>query len=450
MTYQTFLITARGQVMVALMVGVYLVTATRSHSNQMVISATGNRDTYSAMNVVYQVAYLFVQLPTGLFADRLNPVTSLAVILAGLAATSAVSPFALIGLSSWSWTPWSSAIPVLVTGAVYAVNGALAGSWWPFMNVMLSNWAPPDELAYMYSAISTGVPGGIVAGNLFTGFFYSLHGCDFGYSFFIMSGFCVAWSIAWFLTCHHHPADDPGVRPSELERLTTSLQPKARLPVPWTKIATSLPVLSVMVANFGSTVFYTVLIVYMPVYLKYTMQVDIVENGLMSTLPSLGQIAVMYTAGRCASLIQAKDWMNVSTIRKVFSCIGMAAPAVLVSVATVIPNTFIFYSLLVISYSVSGSVFSGFRINQMEIAPNFVAVITAICDVFGSLAMNVTHIAFMVTFGQSTDQVAWNEVCWCLSAILIICLVPFVLFGNSKIQPWNTSKTSAINEPIAI
>lgn len=187
MTYQTFLITARGQVMVALMVGVYLVMATRSHSNQMVISYTGNRDTYSAMNVVYQLAYLIVQLPTGLFADRLNPVTSLAVIMAGLAATAAVSPFALIHLSSWSWTPWSSAVPVLVTGAVYAVNGALAGSWWPFMNVMLSNWAPPDELAYMYSTISTGIPGGIVAGNLFTGFFYALHGCDFGYSFFVMS-----------------------------------------------------------------------------------------------------------------------------------------------------------------------------------------------------------------------------------------------------------------------
>lgn len=132
-----------------------------------------------------------------------------------------------------------------------------------------------------------------------------------------MQGFCVAWSVAWFFTCHHHPADDPGCRPSELERLVTSLQPKAQLPVPWTKIVTSLPVWSVMLANFGSTVFYTVLIMYMPVYLKYTMQVDIVENSVMSTLPSLGQIAVMFTAGKCASLAQAKDWFDASNIRKV-------------------------------------------------------------------------------------------------------------------------------------
>jgi len=117
----------------------------------------------------------------------MNPVIMLATIIAGLAVTSAVSPFALAGLSSWSWTPWTSAIPAMVTGITYAVNGALAGSWWPFMNVMLSNWAPPEKLAYMYSTINTGIPGGIVAGNIFTGFFYSLHGSDFGYSYFVIS-----------------------------------------------------------------------------------------------------------------------------------------------------------------------------------------------------------------------------------------------------------------------
>lgn len=173
--------------MVALLIGVFLVMASRTHYNQMVVSATGARHTYSAMNVIYQVAYLVVQLPTGMFADRLNSVTMLAIIVAGLAITLAASPFALIGLSTWSWTPFLSAIPALVTGALYAVNGALAGSWWPFMNVMLSNWAPPEKLAYMYSTINTGIPGGIVVGNMFTGFFYAVQGTDFGYSFFVIS-----------------------------------------------------------------------------------------------------------------------------------------------------------------------------------------------------------------------------------------------------------------------
>lgn len=128
----------------------------------------------------------------------------------------------------------------------------------------------------------------------------------------------------------------------------------------------------------------------------------------------------------------------------------MAVPAILLIVATTIPNNYIFYSLLVISYSLSGSVFSGFRVCQMEMAPNFVAVITALGDIFGSLAMNLTHIAFIVTIGESSDQRAWDELCWYLSVILIVCLVPFVLFGDSKIQSWNTPKESEINEPTEI
>jgi len=127
----------------------------------------------------------------------------------------------------------------------------------------------------------------------------------------------MTWSITWSMMFHHHPSDDPGVRPSELERLTTSVHPKAQLPIPWAEIVTSLPVWSVMLANFGSTVFYVVLIMYMPVYLKYTMKVDIAQNGFYSTLPPLGQMVVMFTAGRCASFAQAKDRMNVTTIRKV-------------------------------------------------------------------------------------------------------------------------------------
>jgi len=128
----------------------------------------------------------------------------------------------------------------------------------------------------------------------------------------------------------------------------------------------------------------------------------------------------------------------------------MAVPAILLSIATAIPNSYIFYSFLVVSYSLSGSVFSGFRVSQIEMAPNFVAVITALCDIFGSLAMNLTHIAFILTIGDSSDQMSWNEICWSLSVILFLSLSPFILFGSSKIQSWNAPKTSAINEPVAI
>lgn len=129
---------------------------------------------------------------------------------------------------------------------------------------------------------------------------------------------CVLWSVTWLFKFQSRPENDPGIRQKELDYLNTNIRPKRKLSsAPWREIATSLPVWSMLLANFGSTVFYTVLIMYMPVYLKNTVKTDVSRNGFMSALPSLGQIIVMYMIGCCASFMQTKRYMDVTSIRKV-------------------------------------------------------------------------------------------------------------------------------------
>lgn len=183
MTIRRFM-SSRAQVTVALMLGVYIIIASRSHSNQMLVDATGsdNGHAYAVMNVVYQVMYAVVQVPACLYADRLDPVAMLGVVPFGMAMTSAAAPFVLPKLTSSLWS-----MSGVVTGALFAVNGMLIGAWWPFMNVMLSNWAPPAKLAYMYAVINTGIPGGIALGNAYTGFVYGVYNSAFRYSFFIVT-----------------------------------------------------------------------------------------------------------------------------------------------------------------------------------------------------------------------------------------------------------------------
>lgn len=191
MTFRTCL-SSRGQVTVALMLGVYLVMTSRSHFNQMLNhngddgggdngGGGGDNSTYATMNMVYQVAYAAVQVPAFLYADRVDPVPVLGAVPLGLAVSSAMAPYALIA------GPSSSTAARAATGALYAVNGALLGVWWPFMSVMLANWSPPAELAHKYATINTGVPGGTALGNAFAGLFYGLHNSVFRHSFFVVS-----------------------------------------------------------------------------------------------------------------------------------------------------------------------------------------------------------------------------------------------------------------------
>jgi len=119
----------------------------------------------------------------------------------------------------------------------------------------------------------------------------------------------------------------------------------------------------------------------------------------------------------------------------------MVGPACILIIAPFFTNHYVFYGLLVVAYAISGSVFSGYRVSQIELAPNFVAAITAACDLVGSLAMNSTHIAFLTDFRQISEQTTWNQICWTLSMILILCVGPFILLGSSKTQTWNNVST---------
>lgn len=100
----------------------------------------------------------------------------------------------------------------------------------------------------------------------------------------------------------------------------------------------------------------------------------------------------------------------------------------------------VFYGTLVAAYAISGFVFSGFRVSQMELAPNFVAAITAAGDLVGSLAMASVNVAFYVGLGELTEQATWNRICWATSTVLILTAGPFLLVGNSESQPWNSAK----------
>lgn len=117
-----------------------------------------------------------------MFADRVDPARALGAVTTSLAVSSAVTPFAVRRLNE----PWH-VTRKLAVGVLYTVNGALIGLSWPFINAMLSHWAPSDELSSMYAVINTGVPGGLLLGNLITGVVYREISSEFFYSYFIFA-----------------------------------------------------------------------------------------------------------------------------------------------------------------------------------------------------------------------------------------------------------------------
>ncbi|XP_050528077.1 sialin-like [Daktulosphaira vitifoliae] len=313
----------------------------------------------------------------------------------------------------------------------------MGGCWWPFMNVMLSNWCPPTELSYMYSVINTGLPGGIILGTVIPGMIYKNSSSDFQHSFFAIMVLCLLWSVYWLYGFYSSPWDDPRVNEEELDYLSTNFKPKLKLPVPWWYIITSLPVWSMLLANYGSTVFYTVLIYYMPIYVKSVLGFLVAENGLISAVPPIGQILVMFTTGYLSTYIQIKKLFSVTNIRKIFTFIGTIIPACILLAAPLVKQNHTFYAMMVLAYAASGAVFSGFRVTQIEMSPNFVAAITSMGDLIGSAGMNSAHFALMMFIENDGDQATWNYISLILSVLLFLCCGQFLFLSSSEVQSWN-------------
>ncbi|XP_050427042.1 uncharacterized protein LOC126837247 [Adelges cooleyi] len=311
MTFRTCCVSSRAQVTIGLMLGVYITMATRSHFNLMLVDASESfqvPNVHFMLNIVYQVGFMAVQVPSGIWLDGVNPVPVLGVIVLALAVSSFISPFTFrAGL--------------LYPSAMLAgINGMIVGCWWPSMGVMLSNWAPPAELSCMYSTINTGIPGGTILGTVIPGIIYTnRNSSDFHHSFFVLAAACALWGFFWLYAFYGSPLKDPGVGEEELQYLSTHIKPKSELAVPWKYIATSVPVWSMLLANYGSTVFYAALLYYMPVYVKTVLKLDLSQNGFISATPPLSQMVVIFITGYVAMVVQKKEWTTVTNIRKVGS-----------------------------------------------------------------------------------------------------------------------------------
>lgn len=109
---------------------------------------------------------------------------------------------------------------------------------------------------------------------------------------------------------------------------------------------------------------------------------------------------------------------------------------------------FTYYFGLVIAFAASGFVFCGFRVTQMELAPNFVAAITAANDLVGSLAMSAVHLLFVLSSESDPlfDREKWDCTFGYVIATLILSILPFMYLGSSKTQPWNETNVAPTTE----
>lgn len=345
-------------------------------------------------------------------------------------------------------TPVVAVIPHYGYGALIALRifeGLGEGVTFPAMHAMLGHWLPKNERSMLSTIIYSGAQIGTVISMPISGIL-----CDSDFlggwpSVFYVFGFlgCV-WFVFWCLLIYETPSSHPRISKIELLLIETNNDSdetsKQKLAIPWKSILTSVPVWALILTHFGQNWGFYTLLTEMPTYLSAILHFPIKDNGFLSALPYLLQAVVSWVTSYIADFLRRKEYLKISTIRKLFNSIGFFGPAVcLMGVALVGCHYVASVVFLTFALGFNGCIYSGFMVTHVDMSPDYAGTLMGMTNGFATLTgFLAPEVVGALTENHQT-LARWQIIFYLSTAVYVVSGLIFIICGSAKLQPWGVS-----------
>lgn len=336
------------------------------------------------------------------------------------------------------FTPLFATFGYVAVVALRVVLGFMLGATWPAIQPMTARWIPPTERSKFVSNMMASSLGAAITMPI-CGFLIASLGWES--VFYVTGAIGLTWSIAWFGLIYDSPSQHPRISMEERNYIEESIGTTAtteHLPVPWKSILTSVPVWAIVVTHGCSVFGYFTVVNQLPTYMKYILNFNIKENGMLSSLPYLGKYIFALATSSLADYLRRTNKLSVTAIRKIFTTFAVMSPGLLMILQGYLgydPTTSV--AIFTVALTINGGVTAGYLGNGLDIAPNFSGTIFGIANTLSSLSGYLS--SFMVgtityknqTYGQ------WRIIFWVLAATYCGGALTFAIFGTGELQKWN-------------
>ncbi|XP_059138758.1 sialin-like [Physella acuta] len=338
-------------------------------------------------------------------------------------------------------TPVSARTHVYLVYAIRFILGFAAGVTFPCIHAMLGKWSPPFERSKMVSFTSAGQMLGNVATFAISGLLCQ-YGFDNGWgSIFYLSGlFNMLWVVLWFLFTADTPAKHRFITEREKFYIEASIgrgDVKKVRRVPWLKIATSCPMLAVIIAHTCTNYVSYTLLTSLPLFMKESLHFDIKQNGLLSALPYVCQFVSSIAGGYAADTFREKGWMSTRTVRRSFQFTSFVGTAICIASVGQMSceHRHIAVALLCLCTSFMGLNRSGYCANHLDLAPSYAGILFGITNTIATVpGMVAPIIAGALTPNKSNDE--WKNVFYVCAATAASGAVIYLILADGELQTW--------------
>ncbi|CAG2116628.1 unnamed protein product, partial [Medioppia subpectinata] len=328
------------------------------------------------------------------------------------------------------------------------VLGAFQSVLFPACYALVAKWTPEHERSVVLSLPLIGGNIGTIVTSALTGYlteegFAGGWPSVFYVSAIMTSVLMLIWIVLVQSEPHHHrwmthnelkiinPVRYANINNNVNSKTTASngiagVPAKQRTSVPWLKIFTSLPVLSLIVVKFTINWISIMFLLKLPSYLKVVFNYSAEQNGFINAGVNVTVPIGLFIGGYVSDYLISKKHYDKTLIRKIFQSLATFGSAACLAV---IP-------LGVFLYGLRGG---GDVPVDADMTLQYVGTVFAIANSIAFTCGIITPLVIGVIVGDGTEHVRrqWAYVFYMSAALNVFGGLVFVVFGSAKQQEWD-------------
>ncbi|XP_065214587.1 putative inorganic phosphate cotransporter isoform X2 [Planococcus citri] len=329
--------------------------------------------------------------------------------------------------------------------AVRFIQGLGEGPIVPCTHAILAKWIPPNERSRMGAFVYAGAQFGTVLAMPISGFL-SEYGFSGGWpSIFYVFGLAgTFWSLAFLFIIYDDPEYHPRIKEDEKKYIVTSVWGAAGVSeqnIPWKKIVLSSAFWAILVAHMAQNYGYETLLTQLPTFMQQILHFDIKSNGINSSLPYLAMWLFSMVASFLADSMITSKKFSITTTRKLINAIGQYGPAIALILASYTGcNQYLTVGLLTIGMGLNGAIYSGFKVNHLDISPRFAGILMSFTNCMANFSGLVAPPVAGFIINKRPTQAAWRMVFFIAAGVYVIGATIYLIFASGVRQPWDDNR----------
>lgn len=340
--------------------------------------------------------------------------------------------FALIVLVWTLAIGWTGAAMGFMT--LYAARVALGlaeGPSFPTMEVAVSRWLPPEELATALARSLVAVPVALAIGSPLVSHLIGAFG--WRHMFFIMAAMGLLWLPLWWLLYRDSPKDSRFVTKAELKHISAKWETEKgykKAPIRWKRLFSTPTLASNYWAYFVFGYFLFFFMNWLPEFLRRSYHLDLSQVGYFAILPwAVAALLMLWFGGWSDKILRRSGSFRKARSYQIAGTQALAALAIIPIV--VVDNLYVAIASITIAVGASMAANAAYYAVVVDLVPRAagttMGIMTLCFAASGFLAPVITGYAVDIT-GD------FRPAFWLLSALAISSVVGVLLFHRPDVD----------------